>query len=74
NFRDEFKTFQELRAMDRLDHHGIMSYDKMWIERPPEEWQMMADKEMLKNIGPSKMLYTPNFQEYNNAFIYFQMP
>ncbi|GMS99534.1 hypothetical protein PENTCL1PPCAC_21709, partial [Pristionchus entomophagus] len=82
------KALEEVRAMARLDHHAIVKYNCTWIENPPEEWQILADDKMFKDIE-LKNRQLADVKEWNTkkndirnqiqkcksnpAFIYIQM-
>lgn len=69
-FSDAIKAFDEVRVMAEFDHPNIVRYKNMWIERPPEGWQVRmnktilfqyssqidADENMLEKINSDKLL------------------
>ncbi|GMR49308.1 hypothetical protein PMAYCL1PPCAC_19503, partial [Pristionchus mayeri] len=62
----------EVKAMFKFDHPGIVRYINMWIEKPPQGWQVETDLDMLKLVGSTNKHYKINYL-YNSSFIYIQM-
>ncbi|XP_043935218.1 eukaryotic translation initiation factor 2-alpha kinase 3 [Protopterus annectens] len=43
------KVMREVKALAKLEHHGIVRYFNAWLEAPPEGWQERMDKQWLKD-------------------------
>nr|XP_014354017.1 PREDICTED: eukaryotic translation initiation factor 2-alpha kinase 3 [Latimeria chalumnae] len=53
------KVMREVKALAKLEHHGIVRYFNAWLEAPPEGWQEEMDKQWLKDEGTDWPLSSP---------------